>query len=178
MDEDKDEDDELPKRSSPDSNDNKETVALLPFATGNRDAALFIVSNNGTSDARATIDIGGAEVFELGQTTGQWSRFVRPLVRGIQKNLYTTSQMLWLIAIGIALIAVARQWKTLLILLVVPAYYLLVQSTLHTEYRYILTIHYFLFVAVAAVIGLVVMMIGRVSRLAARRLRQTQKVAL
>ncbi|HKR00855.1 MAG TPA: hypothetical protein VJT09_09280, partial [Pyrinomonadaceae bacterium] len=37
----------------------------------------------------------------------------------------------------------------ILLLLVVPAYYLAVQSALHTEYRYVLAIHYFLFILVA-----------------------------
>ncbi len=34
-------------------------------------------------------------------------------------------------------------------LLLVPAYYVGVQSSLHTEYRYVLAIHYFLFIIAA-----------------------------
>jgi hypothetical protein len=57
--------------------------------------------------------------------------------------------MLALIIIGIILLAAARRRRELLILLVVPVYYLLAQSFFHTEYRYILAIHYFLFVFAA-----------------------------
>jgi hypothetical protein len=57
--------------------------------------------------------------------------------------------MLPLIGMGIILLAIAERWRALLIVLAVPAYYLCVQSAFHTEYRYILAIHYFLFVAAA-----------------------------
>lgn len=50
---------------------------------------------------------------------------------------------------GLFLLVRRRQYKTLALLLVVPAYYLCFQSALHTEYRYVLAIHYFLFVLVA-----------------------------
>jgi hypothetical protein len=35
------------------------------------------------------------------------------------------------------------------VLLAVPLYYLLAQSAFHTEYRYVLAIHYFLFIMAA-----------------------------
>jgi hypothetical protein len=123
--------------------------ALMPFATGNRSEVRFVVSNNGASSARSTADVGKSELFALGQTPQQWSRLVRPAVRGIQRNLYTTTHMLPLIGIGIILLAIAARWRPLLIVLAVPAYYLCVQSAFHTEYRYILAIHYFLFVSAA-----------------------------
>jgi hypothetical protein len=123
--------------------------ALMPFATGNRSEVRFVVSNNGASSARSAAEIGKPELFALGQTPQQWSRLVRPAVRGIQRNLYTTTHMLPLIGIGIILLAIAARWRPLLIVLAVPAYYLCVQSAFHTEYRYILAIHYFLFVSAA-----------------------------
>ena len=57
--------------------------------------------------------------------------------------------MLILFAVGISLLAVAAQGRTLLLLIAVPVYYLCTQSFLHTEYRYTLPIHYFLFVLAA-----------------------------
>jgi uncharacterized membrane protein YqjE len=48
------------------------------------------------------------------------------------------------------LLIVARKQRTLLLLFIVPAYYLCVQSALHTEYRYVIAIHYFFFVLAAA----------------------------
>jgi hypothetical protein len=70
---------------------------------------------------------------------------------------------------GIIFMAAARRWKSLLILLAVPAYYLLVQSALHTEYRYILAIHYFLFVMAAVTLSCIGGAITEAPRLMARR---------
>lgn len=122
------------------------TYAVMPFASGNRSALRFVVSNNGPSSDRSSAEIGAPELFSFGKTPQRWSRVVRPAVRGFQRNLYTTTHMLPMIAIGIILVAIAGRWRALLIVLAVPAYYLCVQSAFHTEYRYILAIHYFLFV--------------------------------
>lgn len=54
--------------------------------------------------------------------------------------------MLPLIGLGIILLAIAGRFRALVIILAVPAYYLCIQSAFHTEYRYILAIHYFLFI--------------------------------
>ena len=56
--------------------------------------------------------------------------------------------MLPLAVLGIVFLVRARHSEALILLLVVPVYYLCVQSFLHTEYRYVLAIHYFLFVFV------------------------------
>lgn len=122
------------------------TFALMPFAAGNRSKVRFVVSNNGASSDRSTAELGKPELFAMGQTPHQWSRRIRPSVRGIQRNLYTTTHMLPLIGLGIILLAIAGRWRALLIILAVPAYYLCIQSAFHTEYRYILAIHYFLFI--------------------------------
>ena len=145
------------------------TYALLPFATGRRSDVLFVVSNNGRSSARSQGVLGHLELYEQGRTPYRWSRFVRPAVRGIQRNLYTTSHMLPLIGIGVILLAAARRWTALLVLLAVPAYYLLVQSALHTEYRYILAIHYFLLVMAAVTLGCFGVAMGQASRWTAKR---------
>jgi hypothetical protein len=57
--------------------------------------------------------------------------------------------MLTLVVIGVALLVIARQGRALAFLLAVPAYYLAAQSALHTEYRYIVAIHYLLAVMAA-----------------------------
>ena len=126
---------------------------LLPFATGDRAEVLLVVSNNGSSSARSKTKIGEAELYELGRTPHQWARFVRPAVRGIEKNIYQTSRVLPLIGLGITLLAAGRRWRALLVLLIVPAHYLSVQSVLHTEYRYILAIHYFLLTMASVALG-------------------------
>jgi hypothetical protein len=143
--------------------------AVMPFATGKRSEVLLVISNNGQSDARARVEVGQASVYELGATPNQWERFLRPALRGIERNVYTTTRLLPLIGMGIILLGVARAWRTLIILLAVPAYYLLVQSSFHTEYRYILAIHYFLFVIAAVTLGCFGVAMGQASRWTAKR---------
>jgi len=65
-------------------------------------------------------------------------------VRLVQK-LFITVIFLPLVLLGAALLAYRREFQKLALLLVVPFYYFCTQSALHTEYRYVLVIHYFLF---------------------------------
>jgi 4-amino-4-deoxy-L-arabinose transferase-like glycosyltransferase len=69
-------------------------------------------------------------------------------LRLIQK-LIITAIFLPLSLLGAAILIYRRQFKKLAVLLAVPCYYFCVQSALHTEYRYVLVIHYFLFVLAA-----------------------------
>ncbi len=78
-----------------------------------------------------------------------WTRAPRLLLRAAQK-LFITALFLPLYLAGLVLLVRARRRRALAALLVVPLYYLCVQSALHTEYRYVLAIHYFLFIVAAA----------------------------
>ena len=159
-------------RSSPAmANNQSVTYTLMPFATGSRREVSLVISNNGSSSVRSKTLLGAVELFRLGQTPNQWLRLVRPVVRGIERNVYKTSRMLPLIGVGIILLAAARRWQVLLVLLVVPAYYLLVQSALHTEYRYILAMHYFLLAIAAVTLGCVGAAIKQASSLVVSRFR-------
>lgn len=70
-----------------------------------------------------------------------------PLI-AVQK-LFITALFLPLTLIGAGILFYRRQFQTLALLLAVPCYYFFTQSALHTEYRYVLVIHYFLFVLAA-----------------------------
>jgi 4-amino-4-deoxy-L-arabinose transferase-like glycosyltransferase len=74
-----------------------------------------------------------------------WQRLLQWPLRFVQR-IFITAIFLPLSLIGAGLLVRKRQFKTLAILLVVPFYYFCTQSALHTEYRYVLVIHYFLFV--------------------------------
>lgn len=78
-----------------------------------------------------------------------WTRPLRLTLRAAQK-LFITAVFLSLYALGLLLLARERKRRALAALLAVPLYYLCVQSALHTEYRYVLAIHYVLFVSAAA----------------------------
>ena len=69
-------------------------------------------------------------------------------MRLLQK-LFVTAIILPFVIGGLIILAGLRQWRELAILLAVPCYYFCAQSALHTEYRYVLAVDYFLFVVVA-----------------------------
>ena len=80
------------------------------------------------------------------------SRYVYFLLRIVQR-LFITAVILPLVLIGLIILIRRRQFQVLGILLAVPGYYCCVQSILHTEYRYVLTLHYLLFVFAAVAIN-------------------------
>ncbi|HZM88345.1 MAG TPA: glycosyltransferase family 39 protein [Blastocatellia bacterium] len=141
--------DEKEQSDTESASEPRPTEVLLPFASGHRNEVLFVISNNGASPVPPVLEINKVAVYKVGATPHQWTRLVRPLVRGIQRNLFTTWRMLPLVMIGVALLAITGNTRGLLALLIVPLYYVVVHSVFHTEYRYILAIHYFLLVAAA-----------------------------
>lgn len=120
----------------------------IPFVSGGADQVKVVFANAGAAGVIPVMEIGQANLYSLGPASFTWTRIPRALFRLLQK-LFVTAVMLPLAVIGLVLLIGARRRRTLVILLVVPAYYLLAQSALHTEYRYVLAIHYFLFVLVA-----------------------------
>src|SRR5262249_7641979 len=113
-------------------------LTQIVFASGDTDEVNLVFSNNGSSQEHAVIEITKAELFERGATPTLWTRAPRTIIRGIERNFYKTERLLPLIVVGIFLLAIARRGHTLLILLVVPAYYLVSHSPFSTEYRYVL----------------------------------------
>jgi hypothetical protein len=118
----------------------------LPFVSGGADAVRLILRNEGSQPVAR---VGSVRLFELGPASRLWSRYPRALVHGAQR-LFLTAAVLPLAFAGALLLARARRRRALVLLLVLPAYYMCVQSALHTEYRYTMIIYHFLF-ALAAV---------------------------
>jgi 4-amino-4-deoxy-L-arabinose transferase-like glycosyltransferase len=81
--------------------------------------------------------------------SGAWQQLFQWPLLAIQK-LFITAIFLPLVLVGAGILISRRQVQSLVILLVVPFYYFCTQSALHTEYRYVLVIHYFLFTLAAA----------------------------
>jgi hypothetical protein len=136
------------------------SVVQMAFASGDRSAVRLVISNNGPASSLHVAQVSQADLFELGATPYLWTRYPRAVVRGIQKKLFKTTAMLPLVIAGVMLMGLAGRGRTLIVLLAVPAYYLGVQSALSTEYRYILAIHYFLFVMSAVVFYCTAVAIG------------------
>jgi hypothetical protein len=120
----------------------------IPFATGSNTEVRFVIANNGAS-TQTILQAGEAQLFEIGTTPYQWTKAPRSVFRGLQKNIFKTDTMRLLILLGLLLLIFARRRNAWLILSAVPVYYLLTHAAFSTEYRYILAIHFFLFVFAA-----------------------------
>ncbi|HEX8475428.1 MAG TPA: glycosyltransferase family 39 protein [Pyrinomonadaceae bacterium] len=120
-------------------------VVAIPFV-GMETERVRVVFSNAAPDSVARL--GEISLYELGAARGMWTRYPRAVVRSVQR-IFLTAFMLPLAVVGFVLLLRARHGRTLVALLAVPAYFLSVQSILHTEYRYVLVIHYFLFTLAA-----------------------------
>jgi len=134
----------------------------IPFVSSGSNQVQFAISHNAANSTELLV--GPVALFQVGPTGFEWLRYVRLPIRYIQ-SAFKTSIMTPLVLIGLGLLVLRRQWKTAGILLAVPAYYLLVQSALHTERRYVYVIHFFfLILASVTLVWLYGMLRGFVMR--------------
>ncbi len=124
------------------------TTIQMPFVSRHKDSVQVVFANGASTPVQPVMEINRVELYALGASSNLWTRYPRALVHAVQR-LFLTAVMLPLVIIGIVLLVRAKQYRTLAILLIIPAYYFCVQSALHTEYRYVLAIHCFLFVLAA-----------------------------
>jgi hypothetical protein len=141
----------------------------LPFVTTNDEQVRVVFSNEASSLPNPVAQLGSIKLFELGPARFLWTRYPRLLVHGVQR-LFITAVILPLAFLGLGLLIIRKHKRALIILSVVPIYFFCVQSIVHTEYRYVLAVDYFLF-ALAALsvswVGHVIM--ARTSSLLARK---------
>ena len=139
----------------------------IPFVSANNSAVHLVFANNASAPVRPVAQLGRGEMFELGPNSNTRMRYLRTPI-GLLQRFFLTVWVLPLAIIGIVLLIRARYTYALVMLLVVPVYYLLVQSALHTERRYVFVIQYFLLVLAAItlcwVYGLVRSGFSRISR--------------
>lgn len=120
----------------------------LAFVSRGPGQVRLILTNAGVQGVSPVLQLGEARLHALGTASFTWTRIPRAVLRFVQK-LFITAVMLPLSLFGLFLLIRARRHSPLVLLLVVPAYYLVIQSALHTEYRYVLAIHHFLFILAA-----------------------------
>ncbi|HWT01616.1 MAG TPA: glycosyltransferase family 39 protein [Pyrinomonadaceae bacterium] len=120
----------------------------LPFVSRGPGQVRLVLTNAGVQGTPPVLQLGEARLYALGPASFNWTRIPRAALRLVQK-LFITAVMLPLSLFGLFLLLRARRRRALVLLLVVPAYYLAIQSALHTEYRYVLAIHHFLFILAA-----------------------------
>jgi hypothetical protein len=124
----------------------------IPFTSAGHSQVRLLASGAAEPPARLVVELGIPKTFAIGSTPYAWTRYPRGLVRGIQRNVFSTVCMISLIAIGIALLLLAGRFRALLILLWIPLYYVGSHVPFRTHYRYTLPVHYFLFVIASVAI--------------------------
>jgi hypothetical protein len=131
------------------------TQIQLTFVAVVDDRVRLVISNEASNPPNPVAQIGATKLFELGPAQFLWTRYPRFLVHGLQK-IFLTAVMFPLAIIGLVLLIIKRRWQALTILLVVPVYFFCVQSIVHTEYRYVLAVDYFLFALVGVTVSWVI----------------------
>ena len=140
------------------------SITEIPFASGHQTEARVAVNSNSQVATDASVKVGRMELIELGPTPYQWTRPFRAVIRALQQNIFKTDYLRLLIVAGIIILALAREHRALLILIAVPLYYLFSHAPFGIDYRYILPMHYFLFVFAAVTLYCAGAAIGQVVR--------------
>ncbi len=123
-------------------------IIRVPFVSRDTNQVRVIFMDGKAKSKRIVVQLGAVELFAVGTASALWTRYPRGLMQAIQK-IFLTAWMLPLAVIGIILLMLKGLGRVAVALLVVPAYYLCFQSILHTEYRYVVGVHYFLYIPIA-----------------------------
>jgi hypothetical protein len=124
--------------------DQPSTLLELPFVALGDDHVRVVWDNEASTAPQSSVEIGTIELRELGPARYVWTRYPRFIIHAIQK-LFLTAVILPLALAGLLIMVLRKQSTVLVILSIVPIYFFTVQSAVHTEYRYVLAVDYFLF---------------------------------
>ena len=128
------------------------TPIQLPFVATKAEQVRIVFSNEASIPPNPLAHIGTIKLFELGPAWFLWTRYPRFLVHYVQR-LFLTAVMLPLAIVGLLLLIFRKHSRALIILSAVPVYFFCVQSIVHTEYRYVLAVDYFLFALVGVAVA-------------------------
>lgn len=117
----------------------------MPFVNTNHDQVQLAIANVESPAPHAIVDIGRAQLVELGPASYLWTRYPRMLVKTVQK-LFVARHFLPLTILGVVILAVYRRKVALAVILTLPLYYLSSHAPIHFEYRYILPVYFFWFI--------------------------------
>lgn len=141
----------------------------LPFVATHGERVQIVFSNEASNPANPVAQVGPIKLFEPGPARFLWTRYPRFFIHAAQR-LFLTAVMLPLAIIGLALLIIRKHKQALIILSVVPIYFFCVQSIVHTEYRYVLAVDYFIFaLAAVSVSWLITLVMARTSNLLTRK---------
>src|SRR5207244_4487954 len=125
---------------------------VLAFVAPKDEPVRVVLSNEASNPPQPVAWIKPIKLFNLGPSRFLWTRYPRLLVHGIQK-IFLTAVMLPLAIIGLAVLIVRKHSRAPIILSAAPVYFFCVQSIVHTEYRYVLAVDYFLFALVGVTVA-------------------------
>jgi hypothetical protein len=120
-------------------------VHQVAFDSRDTDRISLFLNSADRRGGKTVVRVGKLELFRLGPGSFLWTRYIRVPIRFAQR-FFITAWILPLALLGVTLLLLAERVRDILILLAVPAYYMCVQSFLHTEYRYVLAAQPFLYV--------------------------------
>jgi uncharacterized metal-binding protein len=109
---------------------------------------------------QSSAEIGALELRELGPARFLWTRYPRFIIHAIQK-IFLTAVILPLAIAGFLILVFRKQTAALVLFSVVPVYFFTVQAAVHTEYRYVLAVDYFLFAFAGVAVAYGIRLIGR-----------------
>lgn len=121
----------------------------VPFISRENGNVVLAMTNEGKRPSRTLAQLGRMELFRLGPSSLVWTKYFRGVIHFAQ-GFFITAWILPFACLGILLMWMAGKGDYLLVMLAIPLYYVCAQSFLHTEYRYVMAIHYSLFICVAA----------------------------
>jgi hypothetical protein len=131
------------------SPDNDLQRIALPFVAPESEKLQVVFSNEASNSLNPVVSVTELELYELGPSRFLWTRYPRFVIHGVQK-IFITAVMLPLAIVGLLFVIFQKKSIALVVLSIVPIYFFTVQSMVHTEYRYVLAVTYFL-LAFAAV---------------------------
>jgi hypothetical protein len=120
----------------------------------------MVLSNEASNPPRPVVHLGTVNLYELGPGRFLWTRFPRVVIHVVQR-IFLTAVILPLAIIGLLVLVFHKQSRALVILSIVPVYFFTVQSFVHTEYRYVLAVDYFLFELVGVALSMIGGVLGR-----------------
>ena len=131
----------------------------LPFVSRKEQNVELNLRNEASNPSNPIVRVGVARLYELGPARFLWTRYPRFVIHAVQR-IFITAVMLPLAIFGLLIVIFKKQSAALIVLSVVPIYFFMVQSIVHTEYRYVLAVDYFLFafagVAISSIISFAV----------------------
>jgi len=126
-------------------------TVVVPFLSDDSQNVVIEFANEGRRSVTTAFETGSIELFKLGPSSLNWTKYPRAIVH-LAQTFFLSAWVLPLAIVGVVLLLGVGQKRFLLILALVPLYYICTQSMLHTEYRYVMAIQYCLFASVAAAI--------------------------